>query len=187
MVHYVWLFVAVFLPLGTAFEYAPHGQYLLVAQTDMAVSDKPELLIPEEAVTPVEEGKPVPTLTSVTTPEDLTKLILDAAKSRNWMLLIALGLIALVFMVRTYGVERVERLKWFKTDRGGTVLVLVLAMAVSVANSLLGGAEPSVQVLLDGAYFGMLAIGGFVGFRKLVNPSDKKGQPDVEETTSGDE
>lgn len=96
------------------------------------------------------------------------KLLVDAASSRNWPLLAALVVVALVWAVRRFGAAR---LPWLGTDRGGAVLVLATSLAGAVATALAGGAGLSLPLLVEALAVAVSAAGGFNLVKKLAAPA----------------
>jgi len=97
--------------------------------------------------------------------EEFARLLLDAVQSRNYALLVALVVVLAVYLLRKFGGSR---LPFLRTDRGGALLVLGVALAGAVANALAAGAPFSGELLLTAVRVALTAAGGFTLVKRLV-------------------
>lgn len=96
--------------------------------------------------------------------------LLKAAKEGNWRLFAALLLtVCMVVLSRVR-----EKVKWFKGDRGGSVLVMALAMAGAVATALMTDAKMDWKLFVGAAGVAWTAAGGYTWAKRLISPKDKK-------------
>lgn len=112
-----------------------------------------------------------------TAPDDFAKFIgyvVDAAKDKNYGYLLALGLIGLVWFAKKYG-SKLPKIgpaisKFLNSDPGGVVAIFVSSYGVALAANTAAGVPLSGAILLAAAKMAFLAMGGYVGFKKLVVP-----------------
>lgn len=109
----------------------------------------------------------------------MAKEFLDAVKTGNWKLTLILALVLIIWGVRKYGsklaavpVKWVAAIgKFIASDRGGAVLAMVAGVIGSVAAYMVGGANLTPKVLLDGLLLGFTAAGGWVVMKKIIVPA----------------
>lgn len=110
----------------------------------------------------------------------IARLVLEAARGRNWALVGALVLSLLIALVRRFAgriaVSFAGRVvgraaAWLTTDRGGALLALLAGVAAALAAAFGAGGGVSVQTVLDGLVAGVTAAGGYAVLRKLLFPS----------------
>jgi uncharacterized membrane protein HdeD (DUF308 family) len=63
---------------------------------------------------------------------------------------------------------------FFKTDRGGAVMALIVGVLGTVASLLLAGGKFQFGMLLDGLLAAFTAAGGYATIKKMISPSDAK-------------
>jgi H+/Cl- antiporter ClcA len=97
--------------------------------------------------------------------EEFARLVLDAVQNKNYALLVALVVVLAVYVLRKFGGEFIP---FFRTDRGGAVLVLAFSLAGAVANALTAGAPLSGGLLLAALQVGLTAAGGFTLIKRLL-------------------
>lgn len=110
----------------------------------------------------------------------LARLVIDAARGRNWALLGALVLSLLIALIRRFasrlavsfaGKAVGRAAAWLTTDRGGALLALLAGVAAAFAAAFGSGGAVSAQTVVDGLVAGITAAGGYAVLRKLVFPS----------------
>jgi len=95
--------------------------------------------------------------------------ILAAFQARNWALLTALALLAIVFAARKFGGKLWP---FLVTDRGGALLSLVGGLALSIAAAASAPGQTGFgAVLLSGLLMAVTASGTYALLRKLLFPS----------------
>jgi len=94
----------------------------------------------------------------------------SAAKGGQWLALVALLIVGLVYVVRRWGAKL---LPWLGTDRGGVASALVCGVLVSLAASALSGSL-GVGSIVGAFEQAVIAVGGFTVLKKLIFPSDAK-------------
>lgn len=96
--------------------------------------------------------------------------VLAAFDAKNWAVLVALGLSAGLWAVRTY---LLPTSSFLQTDRGGAILVLGSGVATSIAAA---AAAPNAgglsRVIVSGMLMAFTSAGAFVIFKKIIFPSD---------------
>jgi len=105
----------------------------------------------------------------------LVQIVYDAVTSKEWAIVVAAGVVALVGLARRYGGRF---LPWLRSDRGGTALALMGTVAGTVLAGLLAGQQLSFTLLLHGLTAGFTAIGIYQGGKRLINPADKAAPPE---------
>ena len=95
--------------------------------------------------------------------------ILAAFQARNWALLTALALLAIVFAARKFGGKLWP---FLVTDRGGALLSLVGGLALSIAAAASAPGQTGFgAVLLSGLLMAVTASGTYALLRKLLFPT----------------
>lgn len=96
-----------------------------------------------------------------------------AIKTGEWWHVTAFGLIGVVWLGRQKWA--LGRVPWFMTDRGGVALAFGLAFMGSFAHAALAGVGfPGLEAMKAAFLTAVAAIGGYVGAKRLLWPSDKK-------------
>lgn len=104
----------------------------------------------------------------VLTPDNLeafAKLALEAATSKNWALLLSLALVAVV-----WGLRKVGKPTFIKTDAGGAVSVLLMSGLGAVVTALVAGQPFTWPLVLSALQVGFTAAGGYSVLKKLLWP-----------------
>ena len=102
-------------------------------------------------------------------PFKLLEQIVQAAGAKNWLLLVPLALVLVMFFFRKYIGPKVP---FFLTDRGGAVLALITAVLTALITAVMApGPHTFVSVLM--ATVGVLAANKliFLWFNKIVSPN----------------
>lgn len=97
----------------------------------------------------------------------LAGLVLEAAKSSNWALLVALSLVGAVWATRKLLADRVP---FFNSDPGAVLLTFVGSGAGAVASSLLAGGAFDGALFITAVKVALIASGGFVVVFKKLGP-----------------
>lgn len=102
----------------------------------------------------------------------------------KWRALAVFLLIGFVFMTRRYGGTPIPVINypflppklyaWFTTDRGGVVLVFMLASMGALGHALAADIAWSFVLVENAVMIGISAAGAYVMARRLANPPDKK-------------
>ena len=85
--------------------------------------------------------------------------------SGKWLVVAAAALLVVVWFVRTFLGNLVP---WFRTDKGGVVIALILGVLGAVANALAAGHGVDAKLISLGFAAGFAAMGGWTGIRKLL-------------------
>lgn len=109
---------------------------------------------------------PAPEMNPVDTLGDLV----SAVKDGNWRLVVSL----LLGIVMFAGAKFRDKISWFKGDRGGAILAMILAMAGAVATALASDAAMDWKLFLGAAGVAWTAVGGYTWIKRLFWPKDKK-------------
>lgn len=152
------LLLAVTLAL-TALVAVPSVAYAQDAGVPASAEEAPEAP-PAPAGTPAEKAEEDPLSTAGE--------LVSAVKNGNWRLAVAL---ALGFLMMLLGRFR-NKLKWFKGDRGGAVLVMVLSLAGALSTALASSASMDWKLFLGAAGVAWTAVGGYTWAKRLIWPKD---------------
>ena len=131
------------------------------------------------AVAYAQVGPPVPDLTNLNL-QSIAALLIWAVQHKAYRYLVAGALIATIYGVRALEgmplFANVALLKWFKTDRGGALLALLLSECAGLSTALLAPTF-SWMHLVDAASMALTAVGGYTVLRRILKPSDKTTPP----------
>lgn len=94
--------------------------------------------------------------------------IVNDARAGNWRL-VAAGVLALLMLA--LGKLR-DKIKWFRGDRGGAVLVMLLSLSGALSTALFSSAELDLRLFLGAAGIAWTAVGGYTWLKKLLWPGD---------------
>lgn len=97
----------------------------------------------------------------------LYSTIRAALASKNWILLVAAAMVALLQAAKVLLTPKVP---FLRTDRGGVLLAMLAGSCTALANAALTRAW-SAQVLLEAVYYGVIYAGGYASVKKLWAPS----------------
>jgi hypothetical protein len=94
--------------------------------------------------------------------------LVEAVRGGQWRLVASLALGLLMF-----GLAKVrDKVKWFSGDRGGAVLVGVLALAGALSTALASDASIDWRLFLGAAGVMWTAVGGYTWIKRLIWPQD---------------
>lgn len=105
-------------------------------------------------------------------PAEMFAGLVKAAKAGDWRLVAAFLLSLLVWAATKSGVR--DKIRWFKGDRGGAVLVGSLALAGAVSTALMSDAPMDAKLFVNAVVVMLTAVGGFTWLKRLLFPKDKK-------------
>lgn len=126
----------------------------------------PETEAPGEASA---EPKPAtPPEQAETDPVGTVLQLVGHIKAGEWRLALALVLALLMFALARVR----DKVKWFRGDRGGAVLVMVLALAGTVSTALASSATLDYKLLLGTLGLAWTAVGGYSWIKRLFWPKD---------------
>lgn len=99
---------------------------------------------------------------------DAIKRAYAAIQNNDWRSFAALVLILITLVVRRFEAKLPG---WFRGDRGGVVLVFVLALLGTAGSAALAGASfASLGLYGNALVLALQAIGGYVGIKRLLWP-----------------
>lgn len=102
-------------------------------------------------------------------PVGAAERLIGHIKAGEWRLVASLILAFLMF-----GLAKVrDRVPWFRGDRGGAILVMVLALGGSMAAALASEVALDWRLFLGAVGVAWTAAGGYTWFRRLIWPKDK--------------
>ena len=96
--------------------------------------------------------------------------MVGAFRAGNWREFAA---ILLSFIMLGFAKSR-DKLKFFRGDRGGVISIFVISSLGAIITSLFGSAPIDLLMFARAGEIAVLAIGGFIGIKKLFWPSDKE-------------
>lgn len=107
---------------------------------------------------------------SVDDPTSIARLLLNAAGSKRWGLVVALSLVAGVWVARRYGAKLpIPKVAAFITsDRGGPVLTFAGSFGAALATGLMGGKPLGVDLVVSAVSVALMAMGAYAGGKKMV-------------------
>lgn len=154
---------------ATVVEFAPPASPTTVPDPDWVTSPEtaPDAAGAPGTLTPAEPAAEVPT-----EPEEILGVLgklAKAARSGEWFLVFALGLIVLVFALRL-AADRFEQLVFMKTRWGGWGLTFVGAFASTLGTSLGAGVPFAWAQVWAALSLAFVAAGGF----EFVKDAGKK-------------
>ena len=117
-------------------------------------------------LTEAAESSPAPA--SEADPVGILFQIINDVRTGNWRLVAAGGL-ALLMLVLT---KLRDKVRWFKGDRGGAVLVMLLSLGGALSTALFSSAELDLKLFLGAAGIAWTAVGGYTWLKKLLWPGD---------------
>lgn len=158
-----WI-LSIAISLAVLASYNP----LYAADAGPKASDGGEAISLDAGVASVETADPTPVQEATDDPLGTVASLVKAVRSGDWRMVAALAL-ALVMLV--LGKVR-GKVKWFRGDRGGVVLVFFLATAGMLSTTLAAGMDVDLKMGTTALSAGLMAIGGYVGIKKLLWPSD---------------
>lgn len=97
--------------------------------------------------------------------EQFVNLVFDAIKGGNWWLLVALGLVLVVWLVRKLLGPKVP---WLQTQAGGAILNLVISFGGALATVLVTGQPMGWLVALGALKVAFTAAGGWTLVKHLL-------------------
>lgn len=128
----------------------------------------------EPAATEPKKDEPVvkasPSETVEADPIGAATTLVTAIKGGQWRIVASL---VLAFLMLALAKLR-TKLKWFEGDRGGAILVGLLAMLGAFATTLAAEAKVDFQLILGTLGVMWTAVGGYSWVKRLIWPQDAK-------------
>jgi len=137
-----------------------------VADTAEPVADVAAVDAP--AVAPDVEADPVGSV----------ERLLAHVRAGEWRMVAAFLIAFLMYGFSRFKIR--DRVKWFRGDRGGAVLVMLLALGAALSASLASQAPLDWRLFLGAVGVCWTAVGGFTWAKRLIWPKD--GAPAEEPT-----
>lgn len=100
----------------------------------------------------------------------LARMIVDAAKHRNWRLLVGLALSLVVLVLRWIVVKKLPWPRvsaWVASDLGGVALLLLTSVATALSTLLLSRTALTADHVVDCLINALVAAGGYTTLKKL--------------------
>jgi len=143
----------------------------IASAQDAAVMDASQPIVDAGAPAPVADDAtpaPGPSIDIESDPIGSVSRFVSAIKSGNWKLV---GAMALALLMLVLAKTR-DRVKWFKGDRGGAVLVSVLGLAGGFSAALSTGTAIDWKLVLGIFATTWTAVGGVTWFKRIIWPKD---------------
>ncbi len=134
---------------------------------DMAAA--PDAAAPTDMAKAAPELGPLPSGAEYQEGAELIQKAVGAGTARDWRALGAAIIMLVVFIMRVVVGRWVV---FFKTDRGGAVMAIVVGVLGTVASMLAAGGAWQWSMLIDGLLAAFTAAGGYATMKKLIAPSD---------------
>ena len=124
----------------------------------------------EQPVAPAVSPTPAPTEASAIVG------IVQSAHQGNWKLAMAGLLSLLVLVIRKLNLHTI--VPFFKGDRGGSILVMVMAVVGALGSALsTPGMHITVDTFVAAIGVGLTSVGGYHWLGNMLNPADKAKPP----------
>lgn len=157
---------------------ARSGEVLAAAPATPAPVMVASLEVPAPASSPAaapglgtSPSTPAPVLADPGDPGAFLAGLQSAAKAGKWLLVLALICNALVWLLRWGTPKILPKLgEWFGTDKGGTLLALLIGV-LSVLVVQLQAGRFDMWMLASGLAAGLLSIGNYTAPKKATSPS----------------
>lgn len=120
----------------------------------------PATAAPAPAAGPVEA-------TPTAEPEVMTEDLIKAVRTGQWRMAASLALGLLMLLLSKIR----DKVKWFRGDRGGAVLVAVLAFGGALSTALASSAPLDWKLFLGTLGVMWTAVGGYSWIKKLIWPA----------------
>jgi len=106
-------------------------------------------------------------------PNQFALIILNHVTSGNYRALAAVGVMAVVFAIRTWLLApvllgRFKWLAWFKSDKGGVALNFIVSALGGVGNALMASTPITKELMLTSMVNACIAAGVFVSIKRLM-------------------
>lgn len=98
---------------------------------------------------------------------DLIGTIITSIQSGNYRLLVAAVLSLLMLLAKRF---KVRELSIFAGDRGGAILVMLMALAGAFATILATPVQLSLNTILSAVSIAFTAVGGFTWIKRVISP-----------------
>lgn len=99
--------------------------------------------------------------------------VVEAAKAGRW-LLVAAGALTLAM----FGLRKVrDRVTWFKGDRGGAILVILLSLGAALSTAFGSGNAVDWKLIVGAVAVAWTASGGYTNIRRILWPKDQAAAP----------
>lgn len=103
----------------------------------------------------------------------LLGILLPALQAKHWGIVVGVVLSLIVYALRTWFLPNWT---WAKTDRGGAIVTIGVAIIGTVGAELLANVC-SLVTILDAVAAALNAVGFYTLVKKIINPSDTTTKP----------
>jgi hypothetical protein len=137
--------------------------------TATATAKEPAKAVTEPVAAPTEApAEPKPAEVVEEDPIGSVMTLINHIRAGEWRLAAAIGLALLMFALARVR----DKIKWFKGDRGGAVLVMVLALAGTLSAALASDAALDWRLLAGALGLAWTAVGGVQWGKRIIWPKD---------------
>ena len=156
-----------------AFADAPDGGAATASVTDAGPAAASEVAPDPGPTAAAPATQPAVAPDAATFPGGPEELV-QAFRAGDWRLVAAFVLIAIMI-----GLRRIrDKVPWFKGDRGGAIMVMLLSLVGAFSTSLATSAPVDGKMVLSAVAIAWTAVGGYTWLKRLIWP-DKPPQPEA--------
>ena len=142
-----------------------------------AAAEAPKEAPEPEAASATTEPEKTPAETLEDDPIGFLGKLVQVIRDGEWQIatrmIVASILIGLVYFARRFG----KKLEFFRSDRGGPILVFGISFGGFIGASLLAASPIDLKLFLTATEVGLMAIGGFIGLRRVLWPKPTEELP----------
>lgn len=133
----------------------------------------PAVLVEPDAGTDVDAAEVVadPAAEVEADPVGSLQLLVSAIKAGQWRFVVALLIAFVMFFSSKIWPVR-EKFEWFKGDRGGAILVMLLSLGAAVSAALASSAALDWKLFVGAIGVCWTAVGGVQWLKRLIWPKD---------------
>jgi len=142
----------------------------MAAEAEIDTEAAPEAQILPAASSEAEVAEPTPAEKAAADPLGTAEAIVRDVRAGDWRHAIA-GVLVLLMLGLSKGRDKV---KWFKGDRGGAALVLVLGIGGGAVTTLYASGPLDWRLFVGAISASFTAAGVYTVIKQIISPRDKK-------------
>jgi len=132
--------------------------------------DAGPLAAPNSPLPPVAVAVTPPVVDSIADAPGVVIQLIGAVRGGQWRLVASLVLVLMMFGLAKFR----DKVKWFKGDRGGSVLVGVLAVGAALPTALMTDVPLDLRLLVGALAVAWTSVGGYTWAKQIIWPRDMK-------------
>lgn len=157
-----------------AFADPPDGGTASASVTDAGPAATASEVAPDTGPAATAPAQPAVVPDTATFPGGPDELV-QALRSGDWRLVAAFALIGIMI-----GLRRVrDKVPWFKGDRGGAIMIMLLSLAGAFSTSLATSAPVDAKMVLSAVAIAWTAVGGYTWLKRLIWPAPEIPKPEA--------